>query len=82
MTLEAVMTKDGRIYQLPNMPAKEREVRVGDVIRHWAAGYFREGEVTKVTKNYIWVSYTSPSTGQTHNTRRHRSTVLLPYKFY
>jgi len=29
-------------------PVKEREVRVGDVIPHWATGYLRQGIVTKV----------------------------------
>lgn len=82
MTVEAVMPKEGRIYQIPDRPAKEREVRVEDEILHWAHGYLRPGKVTKVTKTHIWVEYTSPSTGQTHNTRRHREIALMYSKFY
>lgn len=82
MIVEAVMTKEGRIYQLPDMPAKEREVRSGDEVPHWATGYLRWGVVTKITTKYIWLKYTSPSTGETHNTRRHREIALMYSKFY
>ena len=40
---------------MAKIPGKEREVRVGDVISHWATGYLRQGTVTKVTKTYIWL---------------------------
>lgn len=61
---------------------KEREVRVGDKVAHWATGYLREGIVTKVTEKYIWLEYTSPSTGVSHNTKRHRAKVLMGAKYY
>jgi hypothetical protein len=67
---------------LLNGSPKEREVRVGDKILHWATGYLRDGVVTKVTQKYIWIEYTSPSTGITHNTRRHREIALMYSKFY
>jgi len=67
---------------MAKIPGKEREVRVGDVISHWATGYLRQGTVTKVTKTYIWLEYTSPSTGEHHNTKRHRAEVLLGTRYY
>ena len=69
-------------FTLLEIPRKEREVEVEDEILHWAAGYLRQGKVTKVTKAYIWVEYTSPSTGQTHNTKRPREIALVYSKFY
>lgn len=69
-------------FSLLEIPRKEREVEVGDEILHWAHGYLRPGKVTKVTKTYIWVEYTSPSAGRTHNTRRHREIALMYSKFY
>lgn len=67
---------------LLNLSPKKREVRVGDKVLHWATGYLRDGVVTKVTKKYIWVEYTSPSTGRTHNTKHHREIALMYSKFY
>jgi len=51
----------------------KRPVKVGDIIKVWATGKFRQVRVTKVTNTYIWVEYTSPSTGTYHNTKFYRS---------
>ncbi|GAI35401.1 unnamed protein product [marine sediment metagenome] len=72
---------EATIQEMTGMPAKEREVEVGDEVMHWATGRLRWGEVTKVTKRHIWIEYTSRSTGQVHNTQRHRDIALMYSKF-
>lgn len=82
MTVEAIMAKEGRIYQLLEMPAKEREIRVGDQVRFWLAGGLKQGEITRVTKKYIWLSWRYSSSSKVHFSRRYREIALLYSKFY
>lgn len=49
-----------------------QDIKVGDTIRCFATGYLREVKVTKITPTYVWVEYTSPSTGIYHNTKFRR----------
>lgn len=48
------------------------ELKVGQKIYKFCTGYLREVTVTKVTPTYVWVEYTSPSTGMYHNTQFRR----------
>lgn len=73
---------EATIQAMTGMPAKEREVKIGDGILHWANGHLHWGTVTKVTKKHIWVEYTSPSAGRVHNTRRYRDIALMYSNFY
>lgn len=70
------------IQGMPDMPTKEREVKIEDRILHWAFGHLRWGDVTKVTAKYVWIEYTIPSSGQVHNTKRIRDIALMYSKFY
>lgn len=45
---------------------------VGEKIHVFCTGYLREVMVTKITPTYVWVEYTSPSTGMYHNTKFRR----------
>jgi hypothetical protein len=49
-----------------------KDIKVGDTIIHRCTGHLREVRVTKVTSTYVWVEYTSPSTGAYHNTKFRR----------
>lgn len=60
----------------------KRPVRVGDTIKVHATGHLRKVRVTKVTDTYIWVEYTSPSTGTYHNTKFHRDWALEGTELY
>ena len=59
-----------------------RAVEVGDSIRVHATGRPRWVTVTKVTFTFIWVEYTSPSTGRYHNTKFRREDALRGTPYY
>jgi len=61
---------------------KEREVSVGDKIQLWPIRYSGLGTVTMVTEKYIWFEDTSLSTGEHHNTKRHRAKILHGTGYY
>lgn len=49
-----------------------QDIKVGNIIILSATGHLREVKVTKVTPTFVWVEYTSPSTGVYHNTKFRR----------
>lgn len=61
---------------------KEREVRVGDVIKEWVNGLLISRTVTKVTAKYVCLNYVSPLTGARDTIKRRRDIVLLGTKYY
>jgi len=65
-----------------DMPVKEREVRVGDMLWLWGGRMFRQGTVTRVTAKYIWLDRYSPFDRKIINVKRHRDAVLIDTKYY
>jgi aspartate 1-decarboxylase len=55
--------------------------KVGDLVIARLHGYMREARITKVTPTFVWLDFTSPSTGVHHNTKHYRDDIYFAEEY-